>query len=436
MTKAWRKSSSARRSSFSIGSKKIIVKNIVPILFSAVCITGIAYSGVGLPFILLDMFGRFERNSILVVSLIIPILTGMGLNFGIVLGAMAGQLGLLIACLLRLNGIAGILLAVAIALPFSYLFGWLSGILLNKTKGQEMITSMILGFFASGIYQFVFLFVMGGIVKINAPDIMLSNGIGIRNSVDLAGMKSALDEFQIFNIKTKVNIFTALIIFAGTSLLYTFFRLIAIKILKKTDILRILALLFALVFGVIAGNQKAFSQYKMLIQIPLLPLCLTIIICIIVSALSKTKVGQDMRAVGQNLSVSAVAGIDVNKTRLTAICISTVLAAVGQIVFLQNIGNINTYSAHENVGMFAAAALLIGGASVDKATIGQALIGTVLFHILFSVSPMAGRNIFGNPIIGEYFRVFVAYGIIAVTLVLHAWKQGVQNRQKLREAGE
>jgi simple sugar transport system permease protein len=44
------------------------------------------------------------------------------------------------------------------------------------------------------------------------------------------------------------------------------------------------------------------------------------------------------------------------------------------------------------------------------------------------VSPMAGKQLMGQAQIGEYFRVFVSYGIIAISLALHAWK-----RQKDRE---
>ncbi|MGC9490194.1 MAG: hypothetical protein ACP5CD_03090 [Thermovirgaceae bacterium] len=111
-----------------------------------------------------------------------------------------------------------------------------------------------------------------------------------------------------------------------------------------------------------------------------------------------------------------------------AIILSTVLAGIGQVIFLQNLGNINTYGSHVQVGTFAVAAILIGGASVSKATIGQALLGTLLFHTLFIVSPLAGKNLIGDAMIGEYFRVFVTYGVIGLALALHAW----QARQKRR----
>jgi simple sugar transport system permease protein len=102
---------------------------------------------------------------------------------------------------------------------------------------------------------------------------------------------------------------------------------------------------------------------------------------------------------------------------------STVFAAWGQLFFLQNVGTLNTYSSHEQVGMFSIAALLVSGATVTRATVGQALLGTILFHTLFVVSPLAGRTLAGDAQIGEFFRVFVAYAVITVALVLHAWQQ-------------
>ena len=104
--------------------------------------------------------------------------------------------------------------------------------------------------------------------------------------------------------------------------------------------------------------------------------------------------------------------------------LSTVFAAWGQLFFLQNLGTLNTYSSHEQVGMFSIAALLVSGATVTRATVGQALLGTLLFHTLFVVSPLAGKALAGDAQIGEYFRVFVAYAVITVALVLHAWQKG------------
>ncbi|MBR5486134.1 MAG: ABC transporter permease [Oscillospiraceae bacterium] len=405
--------------------KGFMVSNIVPIVFIIVCMIGVAFSGSAPSIIMMDVISRFSRNAFLVISLIIPILTGLGLNFGIVLGAMAGQISLLIVCVAGMNGLSAVIAASALSVPLAVFLGWLTGKLLNNTKGSEMITSMILGFFASGVYQFLLLFVWGGIIPIDAPGIMLDSGIGVRSAVNLNNLKYAIDNIW------KMDIFTAGIIF---SLIFLIIN--AVKLLKRTDKTKVRTVVNIAVFAAIfvicfwASHADACKKMKALCQIPMVTFGLIALLCMFVPAFLKTKLGQDMRAVGQDMKVASVAGIDVDKTRIIATCISTVLASFGQIIFLQNLGNMSTYSAHENVGMFSAAALLIGGASVSKATVGQAIMGTILFHVLFNVSPMAGKNIFGSAELGEYFRVFIAYGIIAVTLALYAWKKTVQAREK------
>ena len=52
------------------------------------------------------------------------------------------------------------------------------------------------------------------------------------------------------------------------------------------------------------------------------------------------------------------------------------------IIYLQNMGNLSTYSSHSQIGMFCIAALLVGGASVDRASIGNVFLGVILFHTI------------------------------------------------------
>ena len=73
--------------------------------------------------------------------------------------------------------------------------------------------------------------------------------------------------------------------------------------------------------------------------------------------------------------------------------------------------------------MFCIAALLVGGASVDRASIGNVFLGVVLFHLMFILAPKAGGVITGDEMIGEYFRVFVSYGVITVALVMYETKK-------------
>jgi simple sugar transport system permease protein len=52
---------------------------------------------------------------------------------------------------------------------------------------------------------------------------------------------------------------------------------------------------------------------------------------------------------------------------------------------------------------------------------------------MFLVSPMAGKNLMGSAMIGEYFRVFVSYGVIALALALYAWKR-LKERERARRS--
>ena len=155
------------------------------------------------------------------------------------------------------------------------------------------------------------------------------------------------------------------------------------------------------------------------IKIPMLTFIIIALLCLFIVWFRRTKLGQDMRAVGQDMEVARDAGINVERTRIISIVMSTVLAGIGMVIYLQNMGNIATYSAHSQIGMFCIAALLVGGASVDRASIGNVFLGVILFHTMFIVAPRAGAYITGDSMIGEYFRVFVSYAVITLALIMY-----------------
>ena len=68
-----------------------------------------------------------------------------------------------------MGGFGGFLLAMLMTMPIAGLFGFLIGKLLNKMKGQEMIGGLILGYFANGLYQLLFLFIFGNLIPLNTP---------------------------------------------------------------------------------------------------------------------------------------------------------------------------------------------------------------------------------------------------------------------------
>ena len=85
-----------------------------PILFLALSITMALVAGLNFTFLLNEVITRLARNSLLVLSLLIPVTAGMGLNFGIVIGAMAGQASVIAVTYWGITGVRGFLLEMCI----------------------------------------------------------------------------------------------------------------------------------------------------------------------------------------------------------------------------------------------------------------------------------------------------------------------------------
>lgn len=340
---------------------ELLQSNSVPLMFILICAVCIPLSGFSPGYLFNEIVTRMGRNIFLILSLLIPIMAGMGLNFGMTLGAMAGEIALIFVSDWQIWGIPGVVLAMILSVPLSALLGLMCGKLLNMARGREMITSYIISYFMNGLYQLVVLYMMGPIIPIIHNSIKLPRGYGVRNTVNLTNMRQCLD------------------------------------------------------------NQFAVKLFGA--KIPVLTFLLIAALCLFIIWFRKTKLGQDMRAVGQDMEVARAAGINVERTRIISIMMSTVFAGFGMIIYLQNIGNFPTYTAHSQIGMFAIAALLVGGASVEKASIGNVFLGVVLFHLMFIVAPKAGAAITGDSMIGEYFRVFVSYGVITIALVMYETKK-------------
>ena len=419
-------------------AKNLLLNNIVTISFVILCLIGLRVSGLSTAFYLNDLIARVSRNSFLILALIIPVTAGMGMNFAIVLGAMAGQAAIVAVTHWGVNGLPGFLLCVILSSPLAILLGYLTGKLLNKTKGQEMITSLVLAFFANGVYQLIFLIFVGTVIPLKNEVIVLGTGVGLKNTIDLYRIKYALDNILKWTLpRTAIILGVLFLIIIITYFVYrysklrkitdkindekdlTFYQFIKENAGHDVNLYGIIAVI-AIVWGIIIMNSNSLIK---MVRVPIITSLCVAAMCLFILFITKTKLGQDFRAVGQDAHIAGIAGINVNKTRVTAIVISTLFAAWGQLFLLQNLGTLNTYGSHEQAGMFAIAAILIGGASIEKATISQALLGAVLFHTLFIISPLAGRNLFGDAQIGEFFRAFVVYGVIGLALGAHAWQK-------------
>ena len=100
---------------------------MVPVIFAILCLSIFFVSDLSSAFVLGELIFRLSRNLLLVMSLVIPVITGLGLNFGIVLGAMAGQIGIIFILNYGIGGIGGVFLAMLVSTPVAILFGYLVG---------------------------------------------------------------------------------------------------------------------------------------------------------------------------------------------------------------------------------------------------------------------------------------------------------------------
>ena len=128
-----------------------------------------------------------------------------------------------------------------------------------------------------------------------------------------------------------------------------------------------------------------------------------------------TKTGTAMTAVGSNPVFAKAAGIDIDKTRTLSVIISTWLAAIGILVYEQGFGFIQLYMAPFYMAMPAVSAILIGGASVNKASITNVIIGTILFQGIVTMTPTVMNNMVHMDM-SEVIRMIASNGMILYAL--------------------
>ena len=128
-----------------------------------------------------------------------------------------------------------------------------------------------------------------------------------------------------------------------------------------------------------------------------------------------TKTGTAMTAVGSNPAFAKAAGINVDKVRLLSVVMSTWLGAVGILVYEQGFGFVQLYNAPFYMALPAVSAILIGGASVNKASIMNVIVGTFLFQGIVTMTPTVMNNMIHMDM-SEVIRMIASNGMILYAL--------------------
>lgn len=309
------------------------------------------FVGVRLDASLSDVLNRFGQYAILVLALVPMIQSGCGLNFGLALGIVAGLIGATLSVQFHLVGFLGFFGAIVLATPFAVMLGYGYGKLLNKVKGEEMTIAMYVGF------SFVmFMCIMWLILPYNNPTMVWGfAGKGLRTTITVEGYwLKILNDFLAIRIGRFFVFPTGLLLFVGFC---------------------------------------AFAMWLFL----------------------KTRTGTAMTAVGSNPDFARASGVSADRMRTISVMISTFLGAVGVIVYQQSFGFIQLYTAPSPMVFPAVAAILIGGASVNKASMVNVLVGTFLFQGLLTMTPSVINSILQTDM-SEVIRIIVSNGMILYAL--------------------
>lgn len=152
------------------------------------------------------------------------------------------------------------------------------------------------------------------------------------------------------------------------------------------------------------------------VTIPTGTLLVIAVLCVIMFLFLRSKTGVMMRCSGENPIFGASLGINNNRMRILSATLSTVLGAVGIIIYSQSYGFYQLYTAPQMMAYPAIAAILIGGATTQRANIRNVLLGVVLYQSLLTIALPITSEVLQNSSLSEILRTIVSNGIILYAL--------------------
>lgn len=152
------------------------------------------------------------------------------------------------------------------------------------------------------------------------------------------------------------------------------------------------------------------------VKIPTGLILMFLVCCLLVWIFLKSKTGIMMAAGGSNNKFARASAINVDKTRIIGTVLSTILGAVGILMYAQSYGFYQLYQAPMMMGFAAVAAVLIGGASTTSAKISHVIIGTFLFQGLLTLGLPVVNQMVSEGNLSEVVRIIISNGIILYAL--------------------
>lgn len=314
--------------------------------------------------LLSDVIRRWGMFGILALAMVPAVQCGIGLNFGISMGIVGGLLGGLLAIQLRIAEVPSLvavhpLFAMWVAILFAVAVG--------------VVLAMGIGYLYGQLLN-----------KVKGSEMTVTTYVG-------------------FSIIAFMNILWMLLPFDNGELIWPN----AGKGLRNTISL-------ATSFSGVMNKTLAFSMGDLTIPTGLL--LFFFLMCLLVWLFMRSKTGIAMSAAGANPMFAKAAGIDVNRMRITGTVLSTVLAAVGILVYAQGFGFMQLYNGPMMMGFTSVAAVLIGGASPKRARITHVLVGTFMFQGILALGLPVANQFIPESNLSEVMRLIISNGIIIYAL--------------------
>ena len=152
------------------------------------------------------------------------------------------------------------------------------------------------------------------------------------------------------------------------------------------------------------------------ITIPVGMLLTIVLFCFITWLFFNTRTGMAIYAGGENPRYAEASGLNIDRNRIIANILSTILAGIGIIIYAQGYGYAQLYNGPMNMAFPAVAAVLVGGATAGKASIPNVLIGTCLFQGLMTTAMPVMNQIFTGTDLSDIMRIIVQNGVILYAL--------------------
>ncbi|NLB78431.1 MAG: ABC transporter permease [Clostridiaceae bacterium] len=352
-----------KRTSFNDIVKKIGFPTIfIGGFWIVLLITG-GFSGISINTLLSDTIKRAGMNGILVLAMVPSIQSGTGPNFALPVGIVCGLFAVVCTIEFGFIGWAWLFVSIALSIPLSVVVGYLYGKLLNAVKGSEMAIATYTGFSISAVMCLAWL-----MIPFKSPNMGWFIGKGLRETIqlDAIGADKILSDFLSFSLFGEKGFITM-------------------------------------------GGEKG-------IIIPTGMLLLFFLCCFVVWLYFRSKSGIAISAGGINPKFAQSSGINIDSGRIKANILSTIMGAIGIIVYSQGYGYTQLYTAPLMMAFPAVAAVLIGGATASRAKVSHVVIGVIIYQGLFTTAPPVANQLFQGTDLSEILRIIIQNGIILYAL--------------------